>query len=113
VLFSSHQLAVVERLCDDVVIISRGSIAAAGPRKELRTQYGSMRFELVVETDAGWLRDVPGIRIVDLDGPRAVFDLEPDGPGDQRVLRAAIERGAVRSFTPVVPTLDEIFKEAI
>jgi ABC-2 type transport system ATP-binding protein len=44
VLFSSHQLAVVERLCDDVVIISRGSIAAAGPRKELRTQYGSARF---------------------------------------------------------------------
>jgi ABC-2 type transport system ATP-binding protein len=113
VLFSSHQLAVVERLCDDLVIIARGSIAAAGPRHQLRAQYGSMRFELVVETDAGWLRDVPGIRIVDLDGPRAVFDLEPDGPGDQRVLRAAIERGAVRSFTPVVPTLDEIFKEAV
>jgi ABC-2 type transport system ATP-binding protein len=113
VLFSSHQLAVVERLCDDLVIISRGSIAAAGPRHELRTQYGSARFELVVETDAGWLRDVPGVRVVDLDGPRVVFELEPGGPGDQRVLRAAMERGAVRSFAPVVPTLDEIFKEAV
>ena len=113
VLFSSHQLAVVERLCDDLVIISRGSIAAAGPRDSLRAQYGSARFELVVDTDAGWLRDVPGIQVVDLDGPRAVFDLEPAGPGDQRVLRAALERGAVRSFTPVVPSLDEIFKEAI
>lgn len=113
VLFSSHQLAVVERLCDDLVIISRGSIAAAGPRDELRAKFGSARFELVVDTDAGWLRDVPGIQVVDLDGPRAVFDLEPAGPGDQRVLRAALDRGAVRSFTPVVPSLDEIFKEAI
>ena len=112
VLFSSHQLAVVERLCDDLVIISQGSIAATGAREELRAKYGTTRFELVVDTDAGWLRDHPGIRIVDLDGPRAVFDLDaPDT--DQEVLRAALARGAVRVFTPVVPTLDEIFKEVI
>lgn len=121
VLFSSHQLAVVERLCDDVVIISGGVIAASGGRDELRTKYGTSRFELVVDSDAGWVRDLPGVRVVDLDGPRAVFDLEHDtgldaGNGarvDQEVLRAALRRGAVRSFTPVVPSLDEIFKEAI
>jgi ABC-2 type transport system ATP-binding protein len=112
VLFSSHQLAVVERLCDDLVIISRGEIAARGAREELRTKYGSTRFELVVDGDAGWLRDQPGVRIVDLDGRRAVF--EPDSPDtDQQVLRAALARGPVRAFAPVVPTLDEIFKEVI
>jgi ABC-2 type transport system ATP-binding protein len=115
VLFSSHQLPVVERLCDDVVIISRGAITASGGRDELRARYGTPRFELVVDSDAGWLRDHPGIRIVDLDGPRAVFDVEGNGGGehtDQRVLQAALQRGVVRSFTHVVPTLDEIFKEA-
>jgi len=112
VLFSSHQLAVVERLCDDLVIISRGAITAAGPRDELRATYGPARFELVVDSDAGWVRDVPGIQVVDLDGPRAVFELEPAGADDQDVLRAALERGAVRRFAPVVPSLDEIFKEA-
>ncbi|PXY22649.1 ABC transporter ATP-binding protein [Prauserella muralis] len=113
VLFSSHQLAVVERLCDDVVIISNGSIAASGGRDELRARYGTARFELVVDTDAGWLRDLPGVRVIELDGPRALF--EPAGhsqPGRQ-VLETALRRGEVRSFTPVVPTLDEIFKEAI
>jgi ABC-2 type transport system ATP-binding protein len=115
VLFSSHQLSVVERLCDDVVIISGGAIAAAGSREELRARYGSARFELVVDADAGWLRDHPGVRVVDLDGPRAVFDLTgADGDrADQQVLAAALRRGEVRSFTPVVPTLDEIFKEVI
>jgi len=112
VLFSSHQLAVVERLCDDVVIISGGRIAAAGSREQLRAERGGTRFELVVDSDAGWLRDVPGIRVVDLDGPRAVFDLAVEH-ADQRVLAAALDRGAVRSFAPVVPTLDEIFKEVI
>ncbi|NUT46459.1 MAG: ATP-binding cassette domain-containing protein [Saccharothrix sp.] len=113
VLFSSHQLSVVERLCDDVVIISGGRIAASGARDELRTRYGSTRFELVVASDAGWVRDVPGVRVVDVDGPRVVF--EPDGVADvdQVVLADALRRGPVRGFTPVVPTLDEIFREAI
>jgi ABC-2 type transport system ATP-binding protein len=111
VLFSSHQLAVVERLCDDLVIISGGVIAAAGGRDELRAKHGPPRFELVVDSDAGWLRDHPGIRVVDVDGPRAVFDLA--GRSDQDVLREALRRGDVRSFTPVVPSLDTIFKEVI
>ncbi|SMC91201.1 ABC transporter ATP-binding protein [Lentzea albidocapillata] len=108
VLFSSHQLAIVERLCDDVVIISKGRVVANGSREELRARHAGSRYEIVVAEDAGWVRDVPGARILELDGPRAVFEAEP-----QQVLRAALERGEVRSFTPVVPTLDEIFREVI
>ncbi|MFI7081743.1 ABC transporter ATP-binding protein [Micromonospora sp. NPDC049903] len=110
VLFSSHQLDVVERLCDDLVIIADGSIRAAGSRDELRAAYTTPRYELVVETDAGWLRDQPGVTLVDLDGARAVVDLTP-GADEQVVLRAALERGAVRAFRPVTPTLAEIFRE--
>jgi len=113
VLFSSHQLAVVERLCDDLVIISGGVIKASGAREELRERHGSARFELVVDSDAGWLRDHPGVRVVDLDGPRAVFDLLDGTRADRDVLRLALDRSGVRSFAPVVPTLDEIFKEVI
>lgn len=113
VLFSSHQLAVVERLCDDLVIISGGVIKASGDRDELRARHGSARFELVVDTDAGWLRDHPGVRVVDLDGPRAVFELVNGTRADQDVLRTALNKDGVKSFTPVVPSLYEIFKEVI
>ncbi|MQA11361.1 MAG: ATP-binding cassette domain-containing protein [Pseudonocardiaceae bacterium] len=121
VLFSSHQLEVVERLCDDLVIISAGRIAASGAREDLQSEFGTPRFELVVDSDAGWLRDLPGVHVVDIDGPRAVFDIQHDAPldngrgaqTDQQVLQDALRRGAVRSFTPVVPSLGEIFKEAI
>ncbi|MEV4313300.1 ATP-binding cassette domain-containing protein [Actinocrispum sp. NPDC049592] len=112
VLFSSHQLALVERLCDDVVIISGGRITASGGRQELRNRYGTARFELVVDSDAGWLRDHPEVSVVDMDGPRAVFEVH-NGHSDQQILHAALRRGEVRSFTPVVPTLEEIFKEAV
>jgi ABC-2 type transport system ATP-binding protein len=110
VLFSSHQLDVVERLCDDLVIIAGGRIRAAGSRTELRAGYALPRFAVEVDADAGWLRDQPGVTLVDLDGARAVFDLAP-GTDDQEVLRAALARGPVRSFGPVTPSLAEIFRE--
>ncbi|PWR05991.1 ABC transporter ATP-binding protein [Micromonospora acroterricola] len=110
VLFSSHQLDVVERLCDDLVIIGDGVIRAAGSRQRLRDSYTVPRFELVVATDAGWVRDEPGVTLVELDGARAVFDL-PAGADEQPVLHAALARGPVRAFRPVSPSLTEIFRE--
>jgi ABC-2 type transport system ATP-binding protein len=110
VLFSSHQLELVERLCDDLVIIAEGMIRAAGSRAELRASYAEPRYAIEVAADAGWLRDQPGVTLVDLDGPRAVFDLAT-GADDQEVLRAALARGPVRSFGPVQPSLTEIFRE--
>ena len=110
VLFSSHQLDVVERLCDDLVIIAGGMIRAAGSRSELRASYALPRYTIEVTTDAGWLRDHPGVTLVELDGARAVFDLA-DGSDDQDVLRTALARGPVRAFAPVQPSLTEIFRE--
>ncbi|MCP2254129.1 ABC-2 type transport system ATP-binding protein [Prauserella aidingensis] len=120
VLFSSHQLSVVEQLCDDLVIISGGDIKASGERDEIKERYGTPRYEIVVGSDAGWLRDVPGIKVTSVDGPRAVIEpASADGfrtggqALDQRILQEAMRRGEVRAFTPVVPSLNEIFKEAI
>ena len=110
VLFSSHQLELVERLCDDLVIIANGMIRAAGSRAELRSSYAMPRYGIEVAADAGWLRDQPGVTLVRLDGPRAVLDLA-DGADDQEILRAALSRGPVRSFAPVQPSLTEIFRE--
>jgi ABC-2 type transport system ATP-binding protein len=112
VLFSSHQLDVVERLCDDLVIIADGMIRAAGSRTGLRASFAAPRYAIEVPADAGWLRDQPGVTLVDLDGPRAVFDLAA-GADDQEVLRAALARGPVRSFGPVQPSLTEIFREVV
>jgi ABC-2 type transport system ATP-binding protein len=112
VLFSSHQLELVERLCDDLVIISGGATAASGDRKSLQARFSTPRFELVVDGDAGWVRDVSGVEVVELDGARVVFDVqEPEQA--QRVLHQAVQRGPVLAFGAVVPSLAEIFREVI
>jgi ABC-2 type transport system ATP-binding protein len=112
VLFSSHQLDVVERLCDDLVIIAGGTIRAAGTREALRAQHAQRRFELVSAGDAGWLREEPGIEVREFDGGYALFDADSDEAA-QRVLRRAVDAGDVASFAPRHPSLAEIFKEVI
>lgn len=123
VLFSSHQLDVVERLCDNLVIVSDGRIVAHGSRAELRSRFGTSQYEIIVGSDAGWIRDLPEIRVVELDGPRAVFELadpsratalsEQTGQPEQLVLQSALRHGPVHSFAPVVPSLSEIFRELV
>ena len=112
ILFSSHQLDVVERLCDDLVIIAGGTIRAAGPRDELRAAHSALRFELVASSDAGWLRTEPGVDIIDFDGGYALFDVDDEATA-HRVLRDAVARGDVTSFAPQHPSLAQIFKEVI
>ena len=112
VLFSSHQLDVVERLCDDLVIIAGGTIRAAGARDELRSQHSTHRYELISAGDAGWLRSEPGVEVANFDGGYALFDVDSDETA-QRILRRAVEHGDVASFAPQHPTLAQIFKEVI
>ncbi|HSK36775.1 MAG TPA: ATP-binding cassette domain-containing protein, partial [Actinomycetota bacterium] len=45
VIFSSHQLELVERLCEAVAIITRGRLVAAGPVEELRASGGERRWQ--------------------------------------------------------------------
>ncbi|GAA3662412.1 ABC transporter ATP-binding protein [Microbacterium marinilacus] len=112
VLFSSHQLDVVERLCDDLVIIAGGEIRAQGSREQLRAAHSSRRFELISSGDAGWLREQPGVDVVEFDGGYAVFDADSDESA-QAALRRAVEGGDVTSFAPQHPSLAQIFKEVI
>lgn len=112
VLFSSHQLDLVERLCDDLVIIAGGTIRAAGARDTLRAQHSSRRFELVSAGDVGWLRGEPGVEVLDFDGGYALFEADSDEAA-QRVLRRAVALGDVAGFAPQHPTLAQIFKEVI
>lgn len=116
VLFSSHQLDIVERLCDDVVVIGGGRILAAGSRESLRARHSGRAFEIELagdEGDAGWVRSQPGITVTHLDGALARFEAESDDAAQAVLVRAVHDRAVVRSFGRLTPTLAQIFKEVV
>lgn len=110
-LFSSHQLDLVERLCDDLVILSGGRLVAAGPVEELRGR-GADRYRVVLDgEDAAWLRDLQGVVVRDVDGPTALLDL--DGMTAPELVRRVGERSAVVEVARDHQPLSEIFKESV
>jgi ABC-2 type transport system ATP-binding protein len=108
VLFSSHQLDLVDRLCDSLVVLSGGRVLASGTAEDLR-RTGPRRHRLRCEQDAGWVRDLPGVRVVDVDGPAAVLELA-DAAARRRVLETAVPRGLLE-FAEIVPSLSDVYRE--
>ena len=112
VIFSSHQLDLVERICDRVAIIQKGRLVAGGTIDELR---GRGPRQLWVDAPAapdGWTRPLTGVRLVRAEGGRVLLELEPS-VDDQSVLAAALATGPVHEFRRNVPSLLDVFREAM
>jgi ABC-2 type transport system ATP-binding protein len=111
VLFSSHQLDVVERITDTLVIIAGGRIRAAGSRADLLAAHAAPRFRVETPEPPTWVAGEPGVRAVTLAANAATF--ESDDAGAQAVLRRALALGPVVQFGPVIPRLAEVFKDVV
>ncbi|MEV0618055.1 ATP-binding cassette domain-containing protein [Nonomuraea sp. NPDC050404] len=109
VIFSSHQLELVERLCDSVGIVSSGRMVATGTVSGLREAEGDTLRVVVRDPAAGWADGLPGT--VTVDGDR--HTLRTTGGDDQEILRRAVKAGHVEHFGVEHQTLTEIFKEAV
>jgi ABC-2 type transport system ATP-binding protein len=112
VMFSSHQLDLVERLCDRVGIIRSGRMVASGTVREL-TEPASTR--LMITTPGvrdGWTDRLRGVRVLARDGDTTLVELQP-GTDDQSVLAAALRAGPVTEFSRRRPTLAELFRNVV
>ena len=109
VLFSSHQLDLIDRLCDGLVILSAGRVVASGTKDELESR-GAVRHRLVLDGDAGWVRGLPGLRVDEVDGASAVLEVLTPG-AEHNLLAEALRRGTVIVFARLRPSLSEIYRE--
>jgi ABC-2 type transport system ATP-binding protein len=114
VVFSSHQLELVERLCEAVAIVKDGRLVASGSVEELREDGARGRRIRVEVADAGedWVAGVPGADVLSRDARGVLLALH-DGAGPDAVLDAARAAGTVTHFSLERPTLTELFREAV
>ena len=113
VVFSSHQLDLVERLCESVVMIDRGRVVASGRIDDLRAA-DPRRLVRVEVSGAGdrWLEHVTGVRITEPLPDGGIVELA-DGVLQSHVLDEARGVGSVRHFSVVQPSLSEIFRRLV
>ena len=113
VVFSSHQLDLVEEVCEDVVIISRGRVVAAGGIGELKASSGRRHLEVeVVGSNGAWLDDTNHHTVLERDGDRVKLLVDESVDlGD--LLAAATAAGEIRRFSYEPPRLSELFMDAV
>jgi ABC-2 type transport system ATP-binding protein len=113
VVFSSHQLDVVEDICEDVAIINAGAVVVEGIVKQLKDAAPIRHIELELDEGAEeMLSDLDGIRRLTQKGD--VHTAIIDAGTDVRVLlQKAQQTGAVRHFTYTTPSLTDLFREAV
>ncbi|MCP2169199.1 ABC transporter ATP-binding protein [Goodfellowiella coeruleoviolacea] len=112
VVFSSHQLDLVERLCHRIGIVRNGQMVACGTVDDLRTGGGTRLVVDVPNARPGWTDGLPGVTVVSVDGTRSVLELAAGGD-DQAVLNAALATGPVREFSRHQPSLTELFRNVV
>ncbi len=112
VLFSSHQLDLVEDLCEAVTIIDHGRLVATGTVDELASS-GPRRLAVRVEgdRDGAWAAAIPGARVSQVQGGEVRLVLESTTDSDT-VLAAAQSAGRVIEFVFDRRRLSEVFREA-
>ena len=113
VLFSSHQLDLVEDICESVVIIDKGRLVVAGILDELE-RMGSRRLVVKVEgdRDGAWARGIPGVTISRTEAGESRLVLD-DGVDSQALLATAMAAGPVLRFDFERRRLSEVFREAV
>lgn len=112
VIFSSHQLDLVQRLCHRVGIIAGGRMKAIGTVDELRG-VGTPRLVVhVPDAPAGWADHLHGVRTIEHADGHTVLELD-DPASDQDVLTAALKTGPVHEFSLRRPSLTELFREVV
>ena len=113
VLFSSHQLDLVEDLCETIVLLHEGRVVLDGDLAELRAHSERRVLRLGVEgAPPGWADDLPGTSVVRSDANETLFQLEP-GVDPLQVLDLARRAGRVHDFGLELPRLSQLFMEVV
>jgi len=112
VLFSSHQLDLVEDLCQDVVIIDHGRVVLAGELAELRAKVPQRSVDIRYRGPAPDWSGLAPVELVEARDGQARLRAGPD-TDLAAVLAGAQDRADIVSFAYQPPTLSELFRQAV
>lgn len=120
VIFSTHNMESVERLCDNITLINKSRNILSGNVREIRTRMGKGRYRLSFEGEPAALLSALGDRVIESsfdsdpnnEATRARLKLRADVPL-REVIRIANDAVELVSFDRALPSMNEIFIETV
>jgi ABC-2 type transport system ATP-binding protein len=112
ILFSTHRMDQVERLCDSICLINKGRPVLQGELKEVKSRYGKRNVQIQYEGSGDFLQNKALVASCDDYGNYVEVKLAA-GADPQDLLRLAMERVRVNRFELMEPSMEDIFKEVV
>jgi ABC-2 type transport system ATP-binding protein len=114
ILFSTHRMEQVEKLCDSICLVNKGKAVLAGELREVKARYGKNQVEITFEesSEGAFLQDDTMVRSLDRYEGHVLVRLAP-GADAQKLLKSVTERSRVNKFELMEPSLEEIFIEVV
>ena len=111
ILFSTHRMDQVEKLCDSICLVNKGKAVLAGKMREIKSRYERNRIIVEFEGNSSFLSS-PEIAEAKNYSGHAEIRLHPHGDA-QRLLHEAAAVATIYRFELVEPSLEEIFIQTV
>ena len=112
IVFSSHQLDLVQDVCEDVVVIERGRTVLAGPLEGLRAASRRRYVEVAFRDAVTWAPQVEGGRVLAAEPGRTRLEVDAD-VDPERLVELARRGAELTRFSFEPPALSDLFREAV
>ncbi len=111
-IFSTHRMEQVERLCDSICLVNRGRAVLQGNLREIKRGFGTNTILTRMEGNNGFLATLPGVRDVIHSTNFTQIKMQP-GADSQAILHEMAARTSISHFELTEPSLEEIFIMAV
>ena len=112
VVFSTHMMEQVERLCKEICLIDKGRKVLEGRLADIKKEYGHNSVTIRFHGDGSFLKELPEVAAVNDYGNELFLRLK-DGADPTRVLMAAGSRLEIQKFEVAEPSIHDIFIEQV
>jgi ABC-2 type transport system ATP-binding protein len=108
IVFSTHQMEQVEKMCDNICLINKGREVLSGSLRDVKKRYGTNSLRIEFDGDGEFLRSLPNVKRADVYQNYAELELhDPAKSGD--ILSKLDDKLSIRKFEVVEPSLNSIF----
>ena len=111
ILFSTHRMDQVEKLCDSICLINNGEAVLSGTMREIKSRYERNHVIVEFEGSAEFLKSEEIAEANNFSG-HAEIKLKPHGDA-QKLLHEAAAGATIYRFELVEPSLEEIFIQTV
>jgi ABC-2 type transport system ATP-binding protein len=113
IILSTHVMAQVEQMCDDMLLINMGKVVLSGPVRQVKAQYGKDTILMEFDGDNSFLDEFEGIKINDKSSSRLEFKILNSGVTPNMILEKAMQNAQIYKFERLEPSLNEIFIDVV